>query len=258
LPKNRMYKYDFLFDNCATRVRDVFSESLGIDFFYNDVIGKQQLSYRTIINTYLSQNHWARTGINILLGSKVDSIMTNEGSMFLPDFLFAGMQFGKYMGDPIVSAEKVLVAESPLPKSPVNGPLVVTFVILLLALGVKYIRSLQGLQGIVFKSVLFITGLLGCIILFMWLFTNHQSCDNNFNILWAFPLNIVVAFLAYKGTAWSKLYALIGISLVIVTVLVHIIGLQNLPFIEILCLLVTLMLVYVDMYQNALMQENKK
>src|SRR5690606_8992598 len=190
--------------------------------------------------------------INILLGNQVDSNMTNEGSMFLPDFLFAGMQFGKHLGEPIVEKESLLVAGNEPIAAPINGPLVLTFVLLVLTLLVKFVTPLMKFKNLIFRLMLFISGILGCLILFMWLFTNHQSCDNNFNILWAFPINIVIAFMAYQKKQWSKLYALIGISLLIVTVLIHIIGLQNLPFVEILCFLVALMMVYVDMYQQSL------
>ncbi len=249
LPANRTYKYDFVFDNCATRVRDIFSESLGMNFIFNDVIGNQSISYRTIINTYLSQRHWERFGINLLLGNQIDSNMTNDGSMFLPDFLHGAISFAKFEGTSVVAKENLLATGKPLEENPVNGPLLITFSLMIAVIVVKFTKPLKGLQAVFFRLILLISGILGVIILFMWLGTNHQSCANNFNILWAFPANIIIAFISYKSKVWSKLYALIGMSLIIVTVLVHIIGLQNLPFLEILPLLVALMLIYIDMYQ---------
>src|SRR5690606_26079988 len=76
-PENRSYPYDFLFDNCATRIRDISPAVLGNDFFWGTALpGEQQISYRTILNRYLIDKHWERLGINLLLGSNVDSIMS--------------------------------------------------------------------------------------------------------------------------------------------------------------------------------------
>src|SRR5690606_7239331 len=52
-PENRSYRYDFLFDNCATRIRDIFPRVLGPGFVYGDVLGGKRIAYRTILNQYL-------------------------------------------------------------------------------------------------------------------------------------------------------------------------------------------------------------
>lgn len=251
-PENRYYAYDFIYDNCATRVRDIFPRAIGMNFVFNDVMGKKEISYRNIINEYLQNLHWARTGINILLGSPVDSNMSNEGSMFLPDFLHSGLSLAKYYGGNIVKSDVILNAGQKPAKDPINQPLLVTIALLGLTVVSKYFKVLNGLQPFIFKTVLFISGLLGVIIAFMWLFTNHQSCNDNFNILWAFPANIVIAFLDPKGKSWSRLYGLLGITLLIVALIVHGLGIQNLPLVEMLPLMLSLFVIYFDMYQKSL------
>src|SRR5690554_3803016 len=46
LPENRAYAYDFLFDNCSTRIRDLFTQALGPNFFWGEILNNKQVSYR--------------------------------------------------------------------------------------------------------------------------------------------------------------------------------------------------------------------
>lgn len=250
-PEYRAYKYDFLFDNCATRVRDIFPKVLGPEFYFGDVLHGKKISYRSIINQYLSDKHWERFGINLLLGSKVDSIMTNEGTMFLPDFIHKGLVHAKYRGNHIVSEDNLILDHKHVFKSSFSGPPLWTMIGLLVLTALSFlVRSFHYLKAVLRFLLLFITGLLGIFMLFMWIGTDHQSCSDNYNVLWAIPFNIIIAFIAHKKRYWLKIYALAAISLLIVALIVHIIGLQQLPLIELSPLLLCLLYVYVDMYKQ--------
>jgi hypothetical protein len=64
------------------------------------------------------------------------------------------------------------------------------------------------------------SGIIGVLLLFMWFGTDHKSCSNNYNILWALPTNFVAAFIANKGVSYRKKYfrfALITTLLVLAT-----------------------------------------
>jgi hypothetical protein len=66
------------------------------------------------------------------------------------------------------------------------------------------------------------TGAFGVLIVFLWFFTDHRTAPNNFNFLWAFAPNLIVAFVSLKKTLpnWIKAYAkLCLIFLVLVFVL---------------------------------------
>src|SRR5690606_33366896 len=118
-----------------------------------------------------------------------------------------------------------------------------------------FVKPLSGLKNIWSRLLLFIVGLLGCLMFFMWFVTNHQSCSNNFNILWAFPLHFIVACLPFRGKTWAKYYALFAISLIITALLLHVIGIQHLPLIEILPLMLALMYVHLHVYKLSLTQK---
>lgn len=251
-PENRAYAYDFLFDNCATRVRDIFPGALGSGFKWGNVLGDKRISYRNMLDRYLAARHWTRFGINLLLGSKVDSLMTDEGAMFLPDFLYKGMEDATIDGQLITLPNRAIVEKTQQPKIIGFNTPFWTFTAVLFLLVISYfVPALAGLKKVMNFLLLFVTGLLGCFMLFMWLGTNHQSCSYNWNILWAFPLNIFVAFAAFRHRKWLRMYALIAISLLIVALLITVIGIQQLPLMEIIPILAALMFVFMDMYKKA-------
>lgn len=254
LPENRAYPYDFLFDNCATRVRDLFPEVLGAGFYYADILDGKKASYRNAINQYLADKHWERFGINLLLGSKVDSLMTDEGSMFLPHFLYKGLSESMNHGKRLVKEERALLTYEHVPKGSWNGAMWAMVGVLLITVLSYLVRPFAYLKRIVRFVILFSTGLLGCLMLFMWLGTAHESCANNFNILWAFPANVAIAFMANKKGYFLKLYALAGISMLIVSLAIHLIGIQRMPLIELSPIFLCLMYIYVDLYKSNLGQ----
>jgi len=246
--ENKYYKYDFFFDNCATRIRDVFPAALGKEFRFGKTLppGKK-LSYRNIINQYFYRVHWQRFGVNILLGSRIDSIMSNEDIMFLPDYLSLGIGKSR-LGSQAVSGEPVQVVpgSEALPAG-VNGPLLLTLGILLLTVAGVFVPRLRALYFFMRFLLLFLTGFIGCFIIIMWLGTDHQACANNFNLLWALPTNLILAF--RPGKIRSR-YALMAILLIFISMLLHLFRIQELPLLELSPMLLSLLLHYGMIYRK--------
>lgn len=253
-PENKYYKYDFLYDNCATRVRDIFPGILGAGFsFGNSLPEGRKISFRKIINEYQRNNHWARLGINIVLGSRIDKVMTNEEAMFLPDMLMQGMATAKLDGTAVVagSPKQIVKGADRSALSP-NGPLWAMIGLLLITLIVFFVRPLQVLKPFIALLHLLLSGLLGIILLFMWLGTDHQSCANNYNLLWALPFNLPFAVTIFKPRKWHKQYSLIAIVLLILALMVHVIGIQVMAITELLPFFLCLLYVYLFIYKRAI------
>ena len=89
--------------------------------------------------------------------------------------------------------------------------------------------------------LLFITGLLGVLMLVMWLATDHQGCQNNYNVLWALPTNIIFAFLPKRNK--SK-YATVAIVLIFAALLLHVLRVQVMPLAELWPILLALLAIY--------------
>lgn len=214
--ENKYYKYDFLFDNCSTRLRDVFTKSFGKRFTLGRIIADDSMSFRTVLNYYERNVHLERFGINLLMSHQVDDKMTNEQSTFLPDYLMRAMAVSTLDGKSIVKETIQLLPEKNTIKSTTNEPKLYAWLLLL----VVVIISFSPLKNfLVYFDVLFflILGLLGCFMLFMWFGTEHKVCQWNRNLLWAFPLHLVFAFLIPRESTKKMLYAKYASSLLLVS-----------------------------------------
>lgn len=247
LPANRAYHYDFLKDNCATRVCAIFPRILGADFAFGPVLN-ERISYRAVINRYLADKYWERLGIDLILGSPVDQIMTDKDALFLPDYCFKALQGATYHGNLLAVEQHVLPEKEKEKGHRVNEPLVVLLLLLVVFMISTMLRPLKQLRNILTFLLLFISGLLGLQLLFMWWFTDHQSCNNNWNVLWAMPLNIGIAFITHKRNRFLKGYALFAATFLIAAVAVHFSGIQELPLLTISPLLLCLLMLYGHLY----------
>lgn len=207
---NRFYKYDFLFDNCTTRIRDMLEKSVpGIN-----VSGRliaPGITFRNMLHAYLDKGSqpWSKLGIDILLGSAIDKPVTNEQAMFLPEYLMKAVDSSLLNQQSIVAEKGMLVTAQPYEEMVgVYKPLLITSIFSLILLGIGLLNPTRAKRFIKFTDtfLLYITGLIGLLLLFMWFFTDHTACDNNYNVAWALPTNLVVAFLAWKKPSWTKQY----------------------------------------------------
>jgi hypothetical protein len=247
-PQNKYYKYDFLFDNCATRIRDIFPKTFGKGFHFGRTLpAGHEITFRHIINYYLRGIHWERFGINILLGSQVDKPMSNEEIMFLPDYLRDGIGNATVEGRKIATAPVTLLDMPPVPEPGTNVPMLVMLGVCLLTILGLSIPSLKPLGAFMSTLVLIISGLLGCLILVMWLGTDHQTCRDNWNVLWALPTNVLVPFLRHRN---RDRYAAIAIVLLLVSLLLHVFHIQELPLVELWPLLLALLYIYGMIYKR--------
>jgi hypothetical protein len=63
-------------------------------------------------------------------------------------------------------------------------------------------------------------GLMGCLLLFLWVATDHKAAANNLNILWAIPTHLIAAVMIYKQPSWLRKYFMVTAILSIALLLV--------------------------------------
>ena len=213
-PPNRSYRYDFLFDNCTTRARDIIEQNSGGGVNYKTLFPSSQPTFRDLIYTYLDREHqdWSKLGIDLLLGAKLDRRATNKEAMFLPDNLMKAMDSASVNGGLLVKAKtSVLTMPDVASESYFITPAVL-FTLLLVIIGAlsftkkRWAKRVVGVFDFVF---FFILGLSGVLFLFMWFGTDHQLCANNYNLLWALPTHLIASFFLHKRLAWLRKYFLI-------------------------------------------------
>ncbi|GAB2825450.1 DUF4105 domain-containing protein [Ferruginibacter profundus] len=216
--ENRYYKYDFFFDNCTTRLRDILKKNHDSAFTVKPVM-PLGTTFRQAIYQYLDKNdkQWSKLGIDILLGQPCDRIMTAEQMQFLPDNLMKSLDSASH---PLVLSHQNLYTINTTPGSTsLFNPLVVFSLLLVIIALISLSKNkfaqkfMQGFDGLLF----FFTGLLGIILIFMWFGTDHSMTKNNFNLLWAWPTHIFIAFFVNSKKDWVKKYfAVTSVALVIV------------------------------------------
>lgn len=207
--ENKYYAYDFFFDNCATRPRDVLIDVLGPDLNLHKHPDAQEVSFRDIIDEYLGVNPWADLGIDLILGGVIDRPVTNEELMFLPDYVFEILEESTInrngTEEPLVFRSEVLYEGKDHSDS--GGGLHPSWIfwgLSILVMGISFLRIYRPIY--VLDITLFtIFGLLGILVLFMWVGTNHQATAQNWNLLWTHPLLLLLIPLLFvkKWFRWS-------------------------------------------------------
>jgi hypothetical protein len=222
--QNRYYRYDFLFDNCTTRAGDIVAKNTNSPVVFKDILPKNTPSFRNLIHEYLNAGHeyWSKLGIDILLGAKLDRKVSNREAMFLPDYLLKGFDSATVNNHPLVTPpQTILPMPSPLKDKSFLTPAVVFSLLLVIILAISFIKSNWAIATISIFDFLFffILGLAGILLLFMWLGTDHKVCQNNYNLFWALPTNVVMAFFVHSKRIWVKKYFRIILWLTVVLVL---------------------------------------
>lgn len=213
LPEHRFYRYDFIKDNCTTRIRNLL-QSLIDSITLIKFILPQNATPRKLIHHYLEQGHkqWSKLGIDVLLGSKIDQKLNVSGTMFLPEYLMKGLDEMTIPGKrPLVARKHELLTYGREPEpSKLNKPLLVISLITLIMALVYTSKFKKGSLVYLFDTLLFsVTGLIGVLLCFMWWGTNHEACSSNYNLLWALPFNLIAFPFVRKGSGWIKLYCIL-------------------------------------------------
>ena len=86
LPENRVYRYNYFYDNCTTRARDLLANNIQGTVVYKST-PNTQTTFRSEIHQWNRQQLWARFGNDLLLGIGADQNLTPEAQQFLPDSL---------------------------------------------------------------------------------------------------------------------------------------------------------------------------
>ena len=206
LPENRNYKYDFFYDNCASRIRDITRRSLQGQVTFDSSTMKPGITMRQLLRPYLVQHPWTQFGIDLVLGMPTDKKADLEKFVFLPDNLhdaFAGAKHAN--GLPLVQSE-IKIPEFDFPAEPLPTPWSGPLVAMILVGVIGLLSLLNPRAERIFDTVFWLLiGVAGLIITFLWFFTEHQATKNNLNFFWALPTHLFF-FWKYRPTTFRKVY----------------------------------------------------
>ena len=217
-PENRDYLYDYYANNCSTRVRDAIDLALGgiLEAEFQGVSAPQ--TWRDHTRRLTHSDFWLYLGLEIGLGAPVDRSISRWDEMFIPaklaDALGSVEYTGAGMAKPLV-LEDVLLYESSL-VSPTAFPHAWWPRYLLASLAVVFMAWLlcrlayPGLAPVLSRTWLTFSGLVGLVLMFLWLGTDHSVASPNLNLLVFNPLWLVLAF--WKNHEKITLQIIAGVS----------------------------------------------
>lgn len=211
--ENKFYQYDFFYDNCATRIRDMVQETFFHQLWFDSSKVKPGVTMRQLLDPYLVKSPWTNFGMDLVLGIPSDHKATTENIMFLPDHVHDVLSGTKLPGmtTPLVISDT---------KTPVDGfpdysassdslvdrflsnPLWVMVFVAIMGLLTMANPRTERIFDIFFWFALGVTGV---IIAFLWFFTDHQSTKTNLNLFWALPTHLLF-FWRNKRTEWTENY----------------------------------------------------
>lgn len=198
-PENRVYRYNFFMDNCASRVRDMIVRNSGAKIQFPEEQTNE--SYRQLIKTYHHSFRWIDFGIDLLVGKKAEEKVSSYAQMFLPDYLKdqfskATMTVNGKTEQLVLETKTLLEYPNSKDKTDLPWPLLVFAAVFLVVLSYSVWAYRQGksIEWLDY-TLMAITGLAGLIIGWFTLFSEHPAMSPNFNLLWAFPLNFLFAII---------------------------------------------------------------
>jgi len=220
-PENIRYRYDFLFDNCATRIRDILEKTIGSNLIYSPSVEKHKPSFRFLTGTYQQQFPWLNTGINLLLGTPCDKKAEDRDKMFLP------MELQKEFTEALINRDGKMIPVLQNPETvlnfstPINKPGFLTqpvffFLILCIALiiftgMVRKGRTVKIVDIIVFS----VFTLISLLLIFTNFFSLHHQLKYNLAMLWISPLIPVCLAAIVLNRSWIIWFRIVFVLCVI-------------------------------------------
>ena len=213
LPENIIYRYNFLFDNCTTRIRDIIEESTNNSLTYPRQ--EKQVTSRELIHSCTNPYPWMTFGIDLIIGSGADSLISMREEMFLPVNLMNVLDESYIIEEgevnrPIVSSNLTVFQAIPRPHSSsfFDSPLYIGILIFFIYLGLAFwgVIKKRQLRG-AFSILFLLAGVAGCIVGFLLVGSTHPCVSPNWNILWLHPFH----FIGFIGYFFRKSYPLISL-----------------------------------------------
>ena len=212
------YIYDYLRDNCSTRVADLFikqteqPQNTKIDILTEN-------SYRKLIHSKINENSWGALGIDLCLGAIMDRKISIKETLFLPEKLMQYLDSliekdSKSITKNIIfSPQSSLLYNENLP-----NPLLINSLLSVLLIFITFLNFKKSIwKKWIDILIYFSSGTLGLLVIYLWFFSNHFASAQNFNFLWAFPFNLIMVYVLLRENPpnWAVNFIKLNIILLV-------------------------------------------
>ncbi len=223
-PENIKYRYDFFYDDCSTRIRDLIEKSVGEKLLYPPAGKGKSPTFRQMVGKYQDPFPWLNMGINLLMGASADKPASFRDRMFLP------LDMQRELSETVVSRDGKMI---PLLQNPetildFDPPVIkqkflfkpeidfsaLLIILIILSATVKQMKFNRILDLILFS----VFSILAIMMVFFNFFTDHQQMKWNLNIIWlnpVIPVCLIYLILNRKGAGWFRLLFFISVAFLV-------------------------------------------
>ena len=221
LPANRVYRYNYFYDNCTTRARDKIEEC--IDGKVDYTTPTHEVTFRDIIHEYTEGHEWSEFGIDLCLGADADKPIDLRQQMFAPFYMLEAARGAMIQrGDTLVPLVKeefkvVDVVRTPEPGFPIS-PMAGACVLLAVTMVVVGVGVRKGHISCIWDGFLFgLQGIGGCVIAFLFFFSVHPTVGSNWMLVLLNPIPLFyLPFMIYQSLGRKK-DAYHGVNVIVLT-----------------------------------------
>lgn len=272
-PQNRVYRYNFIYDNCSTRPRDIITKAINGKIEYQLI--PEVKTFREWVREYVGKDTWVMFGIDMIFGKDSDRDASRKESMFLPEVLMSQFQGAvviesdKHNTHNLVSEYHTLNEEQPQQKE--NSPFILTPIVIcvfLLIIGITLIFFRHKLRKTckIFDTAIFaIIGLIGIMAFYLTFLSLHPMVKDNFNLLWLNPFFFIAAIIQWVKPLRSVTFIIQTLNVILLfialIVLTQSIQYLNIAFVPLILLLLIRTLIYlrhrIKKYQAKIKHEKR-
>ena len=219
LPENVVYRYNYFYDNCTTRARDMLADHLSGEVRYKDH-KEGTTTFRNLVHECTAHHPWARFGNDMLLGLQADKPIGVKEQQFLPrnlmrDFSDAEIVASDGTTRRLIKDESIVVPPGlTVEKSggfPLS-PLTCALILLAITVLVTVVELCTKKTFWVFDAILMVASGLAGILLFLMLFSEHPTVQVNLQLLLLNPLPlffvypVVKAMRRHRSHQWWRIW----------------------------------------------------
>jgi hypothetical protein len=213
-PENIYYLYDFFYDDCSTRIRDLIEKAVGEKLIYPPDETRNMPTFREKVGEYQKAYPWLRMGIDLIMGTPGDKKASFRDRMFLPIDLQGNLAQAVINRNrkmiPLLQPSQTILAFDPprINQRFYTTPLFVFMLIFILIIFLSSILRKSKLLNILDIIIFSAFTVLSVLMIFFNFFTDHQQMRLNMNIIWFNPfiiLCLICLFLNKPGQLWFRL-----------------------------------------------------
>ncbi len=206
---NRFYLYNFITDNCTTRIKDGIFKHTTIN---DSLIDVPNFREQIVSSAYKAGQAWIGFGIDLLLGAVSDRKPNSFEQAFLPTLLF-----NRVANNPALVTQTNHFQYQIKPVEKGIMPIYVLMVLLLIYIMAANwnARPAVYLARLIDISLLILFGIGGLLVLYMSQFSMHTACHENYNLLWLHPFYLIALVTYFISRKWTGYLGWIFFSILI-------------------------------------------